>query len=260
MSHAMRHSLRHGSFSGRSLVALQPTRYRNRGAPMKVRPAQVAEHRAALIRAATQLFNAHGFDGVGVAEICRHAGLSQGALYAQFGSKAELAAEALSAGMASSHVRLIESQPGHPTLADRLSFYLSSSQRDDLTGGCTLAAAAGDVARRDEHLSDRFADGFLQMVETLQATQPSGESDHDLIDRDRAMVMAATMIGSLVVARATAKASPQLSDDLLAATRRLLTEFGAAAAATPVPAAGRRSAVATAQSREQLRQAIRQPM
>jgi AcrR family transcriptional regulator len=61
---------------------------------MKVTKEKATENRAALLRAASRLFQERGIDGVGVAEISKKAGLTHGALYAQFPSKEALAAEA----------------------------------------------------------------------------------------------------------------------------------------------------------------------
>ena len=60
---------------------------------MKVSGKKVAEHRAALVATARRLLQERGFNGAGVAEISREAGLTQGALYGQFGSKNDLAKE-----------------------------------------------------------------------------------------------------------------------------------------------------------------------
>jgi TetR/AcrR family transcriptional regulator, transcriptional repressor for nem operon len=54
-----------------------------------------AENAPALIRSAGRLFRTKGIDGVGVADICKAAGLTHGALYGQFGSKQALVAETL---------------------------------------------------------------------------------------------------------------------------------------------------------------------
>src|SRR5580698_689369 len=62
---------------------------------VKVSGAKSAEHRSALIATARRLVQERGFDGAGVAEISREAGLTQGALYGQFKSKGALAAEAI---------------------------------------------------------------------------------------------------------------------------------------------------------------------
>src|ERR1700761_1634953 len=111
---------------------------------MKVSKEQVAQNREALIGAAAQLFRERGIDGVGVAEICKHAGLTHGALYAQFPSKEALAAEALAEGAARANASMAAArQKGRePTLTDHLDAYLSRQHRDHLGGGCAMAASA----------------------------------------------------------------------------------------------------------------------
>ena len=60
---------------------------------VKVTKEKSAENRAALIETAARMFRERGIDGVGVAEISKAAGLTHGALYAQFPSKQALVAE-----------------------------------------------------------------------------------------------------------------------------------------------------------------------
>jgi len=54
-----------------------------------------AQTRERLLRAAADAFAAHGYDGTRVADIAAAAGVSNGALYAHFASKADLLVEAL---------------------------------------------------------------------------------------------------------------------------------------------------------------------
>ncbi|GAA1001094.1 hypothetical protein GCM10009555_105070 [Acrocarpospora macrocephala] len=56
-----------------------------------------AETRERLLRAAAEVFAERGYDGTRVADIAAAAGVSNGALYAHFGSKAELLVAALRA-------------------------------------------------------------------------------------------------------------------------------------------------------------------
>ncbi|GIH76863.1 TetR/AcrR family transcriptional regulator [Planobispora longispora] len=56
-----------------------------------------AETRERLLRAAAEVFAERGYDGTRVADIAASAGVSNGALYAHFGSKAELLVAALRA-------------------------------------------------------------------------------------------------------------------------------------------------------------------
>src|ERR1700740_2923072 len=192
---------------------------------MKVTHEKSAQNRAGLTKAAARLFRERGIDGVGVAEISKAAGLTHGALYAQFPSKQALVGEALAHGLASSHAAMTAPKPdGAPTLSDHLDLYLSLDHRDNLAGGCAMAASASEIARQDEAVSARFAEGFEQMVgmvqATLEATTPTAGG------RARALTITAAMIGGVAMARAAAKSRPDLSDEIMAAVRRVLGEVG----------------------------------
>ena len=193
---------------------------------MKVSKEQVAQNREALLQAAARLFRERGIDGVGVAEICKHAGLTHGALYAQFPSKEALAAEALADGAARANERMSAKRAGRaPTLTDHLDAYLSSQHRDDLGGGCAMAASASEIARQPRDVSVAFTDGFNELVGIIERTLAKSGSAAER--RQRALAITAAMIGGVAAARATAKASPALSDDILVAMRRLLDQVGA---------------------------------
>ena len=192
---------------------------------MKVSKEQVAQNRDALIQAAGRLFRERGIDGVGVAEICKHAGLTHGALYAQFPSKEALAAEALADGTARANGWMTARLEGRePTLTDHLDFYLSSQHRDDLGGGCAMAASASEIARQPLDVSVAFTDGFNELVGIIERTL--AKSGPAVERRQRALAITAAMIGGVAAARATAKASPALSDDILVAMRRVFDEVG----------------------------------
>ncbi|MDB5435770.1 MAG: transcriptional regulator, TetR family [Phenylobacterium sp.] len=192
---------------------------------MKVTKEKSAANRAALTQTAARLFRERGIDGVGVAEISKAAGLTHGALYAQFPSKQALVAEALAHGLASGHAHMTASKPhGAPTLSDQLDLYLSLDHRDNLAGGCAMAASASEIARQDEAVSARFAEGFEQMVEAIQATLEPTMLSADA--RARALTIGAAMIGGVAMARAAAKSRPDLSDEIMAAVRRVLGEVG----------------------------------
>jgi len=192
---------------------------------VKVTKEKSAENRAALTKTAARMFRERGIDGVGVAEISKAAGLTHGALYAQFPSKQALVAEALAHGLARSHADMTAPKPrGAPTLSDHLDLYLSLDHRDNLADGCAMAASASEIARQDEAVSARFAEGFEQMVGAVQAALEPTTLRAD--DRARALTIGAAMIGGVAMARATAKSRPDLSDEIMAAVRRVLGEVG----------------------------------
>src|SRR5437667_12881479 len=61
---------------------------------MRVSRSQAAENRQTVINVASRLFRERGFDGIGLKDLMKAAGLSQGAFYKQFASKEDLAVEA----------------------------------------------------------------------------------------------------------------------------------------------------------------------
>jgi AcrR family transcriptional regulator len=73
-----------------------------------------AETRARLLRAAADVFAAHGYDGTRVADIAAAAGVSNSALYAHFGSKAELLVASLRAHGGRVLADLLAADPDRP--------------------------------------------------------------------------------------------------------------------------------------------------
>ncbi len=54
---------------------------------MRVSKDQAAENRARIIEVASQQFRQKGFDGIGVADLMKSAGLTHGGFYGHFASK-----------------------------------------------------------------------------------------------------------------------------------------------------------------------------
>jgi TetR/AcrR family transcriptional regulator, transcriptional repressor for nem operon len=194
---------------------------------VKVSKQQSAQNRRALVEADGRLFRERGIDVVGVAEICQQAGLTHGALYAQFPSKEALAAEALADNLQRKHEQMTAPIKGRePTLIDHLDYYLSSYHRDHLAEGCAMAASASEIARQGDAISAGFTAGFVGLVDVVERSLGDGGSAADR--RQRALAVVAAMIGGIAAARATAKADPALSDDILVSLRRVLDELGGA--------------------------------
>jgi TetR/AcrR family transcriptional regulator, transcriptional repressor for nem operon len=192
---------------------------------LKVTKEKAAENRAALVQAAGHLFRERGIDGVGVAEISKKAGLTHGALYAQFPSKEALAAEAFTSALKPGFELLTADRDGHPAhLNDFLDHYLSFEHRDNLAAGCPMSASASEVARQDKIVGERFTEGFEQAVALIE--RGLGASPFEADKRQRALAMMAAMIGGVAASRAVAKANPKLSNQILRAIRQIVGEVG----------------------------------
>jgi hypothetical protein len=114
---------------------------------------------------------------------------------------------------------------GHPvTLTNYFDYYLSFDQRDHLERSCPTSASAGEIARQDKAVSERFADGFGQLVALIEAGLNTSPIEAER--RQRALAIMATMMGGVAASRAVAKANPELSDEILLAVRQVVGQIG----------------------------------
>jgi TetR/AcrR family transcriptional repressor of nem operon len=195
---------------------------------MKVTRQQVAKNRQRILEVAGKLFREKGFDGVSVADIMKSAGLTHGAFYGHFASKHELAAQACANAVAKAlDVWTAWASDKSPDqLGAIVANYLTPSHRDDLGGGCVLAALGADVVRQPGCVRRAFTDGIRSTVAMLSmiARGPSNAAQ-----REKALTTLAGLVGALTLARAADDRS--LSDEILSAA--LATLGGRSSAMNP---------------------------
>jgi len=104
--------------------------------------------------------------------------------------------------------------------------YLSVEHRDCAELGCPVAALAVDAARAGGEIAQGFAEGieayisnFARAVRSEDGTAGSNPSEAEA----QALHMLSTMLGGLIIARATAPARPQLSRKVLRTLRERLS-------------------------------------
>jgi TetR/AcrR family transcriptional regulator, transcriptional repressor for nem operon len=188
---------------------------------VKVSGEKVAAHRAALVATARRLLQQRGFDGAGVAEISREAGLTQGALYGQFKSKDALAREAACKAFADGAASWRELREAVPDpLSAYLDAYLCEEHVKGTGAGCLMAACVSDVPRQDEAIGKAFANGFRDLAALIQDALPEGTSKEAA--RRRALTLVSALVGSVAMARALEKTDPDLSREIIAAAREEL--------------------------------------
>ena len=192
---------------------------------MKVSKEKAAENRAALVRAAGLLIRERGIDGVGVAEISKKAGLTHGALYAQFPSKEALTAEAFASAAQEGFEEITADRDGRPpTLSDFLDSYLSIEHRDNLPTSCPMSASASEIARQDKVVCESFKEGFERIVAVIESRlgTPAVRAEK----HQHALAVMAAIMGGVAASRAVAKADSRLSNEILRAVRRIVGAVG----------------------------------
>jgi AcrR family transcriptional regulator len=159
-----------------------------------------AETRAKLLDAAADVFAEQGYDGARVSEIARRAGLSTGAIYAHYPTKAALLAEAV-----------------RTHTPDELSALLASGDADDMLaalrvagrelgtddGIASLVLEAVVAGRRDGEVARLLARGFAErerlIALALRRMRAAGLVDATLAPEAVARVCSMLAIGGLAL-------------------------------------------------------------
>jgi AcrR family transcriptional regulator len=138
-----------------------------------------AETRERLLRAAADVFARRGYDGTRVADIAATAGVSNGALYAHFGSKAELLVAALRTNGHQMLAELFATDPDRPITELLLEVGRSLSRPRDASG--YLAVEALVAARRDDDVAPPMREWIGEradwLAELVRIGQTGGELD-----------------------------------------------------------------------------------
>jgi TetR/AcrR family transcriptional repressor of nem operon len=189
---------------------------------MRITREKAAENRERVVAAAAKLFRERGLEGVGIDAVAAEAHLTHGAIYSHFKSKDDLAAAAIAHAIERSIGEWLDLTEGLDTSAafERLlRAYVSRAHRDGPEAGCAIATLGGAPGSGDA-LGDVFLGGVTRLIDVLAAVSPGATAAEQ---RTTAIARAATMMGAIVMSRAT-MADPALSDEILAVVRRKLTD------------------------------------
>jgi TetR/AcrR family transcriptional repressor of nem operon len=167
---------------------------------MRVSRIQAAENREAVINVASRLFRERGFDGIGLKDLMKGAGLTQGAFYKQFASKEDLAAQASRRALESAFNRWSAATAAKPEdpLGAVMAFYLSMGHREEKMEGCPIVALGSDAARQGSDVKASFEAGIRAHLEVLgRLIAETNDSEA----KGKAMAILSTMVGALTLSR-----------------------------------------------------------
>jgi TetR/AcrR family transcriptional repressor of nem operon len=194
---------------------------------MGVSKRQTARNRQAIIDAATRLFRERGVDAVGLNELMREAGFTQGGFYNHFESKDALVAEVIAMAMTGANAKLFEAI-GKPLeaqhvnrFARQIKYYLSTNHRDDIENSCAVACLAPDARRLSEAAQVGYAQGLhaaLNQLASIVENDPTLGAAQES-PRERAIALYTQMVGALMLSRAVLSSDRALADEILSAAR-----------------------------------------
>jgi TetR/AcrR family transcriptional regulator, transcriptional repressor for nem operon len=170
--------------------------------------------RRRIMEVAAERFRSEGIAASGLAGIMSEAGLTNGAFYPHFHSKAELVRECLTSALDEQSHRLQDAF-ADGGLEAVLAAYLSAEHRDNPGGGCVSAALLPELARQPAETRSLYASHLLTMAQQMASSLPPQTRDPARDPEGVALAIYATLIGTLQLARATQGTA--LSDRILAA-------------------------------------------
>ncbi|WP_457390788.1 TetR/AcrR family transcriptional regulator [Roseateles sp. P5_E1] len=173
-----------------------------------------------IVSAAARAIRRSGYDGTGVADIMKEAGLTHGAFYAHFPSREAMLAEAAGLACAQAAAAVADAvahTPPDKTLETMLHAYLSKAHVEQVELGCPLAALGSETSRQAPEVRRVTTRHIKAMVDLIARQSPDWGQP---AAHEHALVTLATMVGALLLARAVDE--PALSSSMLdAALKRL---------------------------------------
>lgn len=154
-----------------------------------------------IVAAAARAIRRGGFQGVGVADIMKEAGLTHGGFYAHFESRDALLAEALeragqdNAARTGAHFAARQAR-GASAIRALVEGYLSDRHLADIESGCAVAALASEMPRQAPEVRDASAQRVRGLIAAVRRALPPGAS------AGSAAAVAAQLVGALQLARA----------------------------------------------------------
>lgn len=177
-----------------------------------------------IVETAARAIRRSGYDGTGVADVMKEAGLTHGGFYAHFDSRDAMLAEAADragAEAVAAMERVAASTPPDQVLQAMMQAYLSDEHVKDIETGCATAALASEMPRQTPEVRRAATRRIKEMIDLVARQSPDwgqpGAHEH-------ALVTVATMVGALILARAVDE--PKLSDALREAALDRLTATG----------------------------------
>jgi TetR/AcrR family transcriptional regulator, transcriptional repressor for nem operon len=177
-----------------------------------------------IVETAARAIRRSGYNGTGVAEIMKEAGLTHGGFYAHFDSREGMLAEAADRAGADTVAfltRVAATAPHKQELGAILRAYLSKEHVESAETGCVVAALGSEMPRQAPKVRRAATRRIREMIDLVARQSPDWGQPGA---HERALVTVATALGTLVLARAVD--DPKLSNALREAALNHLTPTG----------------------------------
>lgn len=176
-----------------------------------------------IVKAAAHAIRRAGYDGVGVADIMKEAGLTHGGFYAHFPSRDALLVEAIDHAAAEGIAHLdkaARADKAKDGLSKFLDAYLSDDHVNSPETGCAVAALACETGRQAPEVRHAATRRIKEMIDKVEREMPGwGKPGR----HEDALAIYASLVGAVAIARAVD--DPELAKALRDATRALVKKI-----------------------------------
>lgn len=195
---------------------------------METKPSRKEVTHDRIVETAARAIRRAGYDGVGVADIMKEAGLTHGGFYAHFPSRDALLVEAIErAGRDSAAVIARSSAKRHARGGSEfrafVESYLSDTHLASHEVGCPVAALASEMPRQAPEVRQASVDRIRGLLKLVRQTMGPDATEKG------AMLAVSAMVGALQLGRAIGD-NPQGRALLAASRQALLAQYDTPAA------------------------------
>ncbi len=141
---------------------------------MRYKAGHREESRQRILTAAGRGFRRRGFDGIGVDGLAKEAGVTSGAFYGHFESKAEAFNEALVTGLDElrAGIESLQALHGDAWLEPFVDFYLTIKRTCDLSDACAFQTLTPEVMRSGGDAKEIYQTQILAIVDGVAKGLP----------------------------------------------------------------------------------------
>lgn len=190
---------------------------------MRYGPEHKAATRTKILAAAGRGFRRLGYAGIGVDGLAKEAGVTSGAFYGHFGSKAEAFEAVALAGLVELRANIValQAREGDAWLAGFVDFYLSVKRTCELGTSCALQSLTPEVARAEPATRTAYEAELVRVADAVAAGVPGPSL---AARRKLAWTILAMLAGAVTIARATddAKLGAQIAAGVKAGVAALV--------------------------------------
>ena len=168
---------------------------------MRYGPNHKQEARSKILHAVGRGFRWQGYAGIGVDDLAKQAGVTSGAFYGHFKSKADAFQAAALAGLEELRhaIEKLRADENDRWLKKFVEFYMGFKRTCDLRDSCALQSLTPEVARADPETKAAYEAEMLRLIETIAEGLPHGPLPSR---RKTAWAILAMLSGGVTLARA----------------------------------------------------------